>query len=89
MTESVVVVTGSSEFCGWPVLEPHPDRRNRAEMRSIVCFIAAKVAIPPEFLLSSVVKDTEMTEKKEPHHPVMDDTALSVSIKGCILNGNL
>jgi hypothetical protein len=31
--------------------------------------MGTKVAIPPEFLLSSVVKDTEMTEKKEPHHP--------------------
>jgi hypothetical protein len=26
--------------------------------------MGAKVAIPPELLLSSVVKDTEMTEKK-------------------------
>ena len=25
-----------------------------------------------------MVKDIEMIEKKEPHHPVMDDTALSV-----------
>ena len=64
MTESVVVATDSPEFWGLLVFEPHPDMRNRAEMSIIVCFIAAKVAIPPEFLLSSVVKDTEMTEKK-------------------------
>ena len=38
--------------------------------------MGTKVAIPPEFLLSSVVKDTEMTEKKKPYHPVMDGTAL-------------
>ena len=69
MTESVVVVTGSSELCGWPVLEPHPDSRIRAEMRNNVCFMGAKVARIQEKLLSSVVKDTEMTEKKKPYHP--------------------
>jgi hypothetical protein len=56
--------TDSSLATGLAVFEPHPESRNRAEMSIIVCFIAAKVAIPPEFLLSSVVKDTEMTEKK-------------------------
>jgi hypothetical protein len=51
------------------VLEPQPDSRNRAEMSNNVCFMGAKVAIPPEFLLSSVVKDTEMTEKKRAAPP--------------------
>jgi hypothetical protein len=45
-------------------LEPHPDSRNRAEMNNNVCFMATKVAIPHELLLSSLVKDTEMAQKR-------------------------
>lgn len=41
---------------------------------SVSC--TTKIAIPPGFLPSSIVKDTEMTKKREPHHPVMDDTTL-------------
>jgi len=70
--------TDSSLATGLVVFVPHPDRRNRAEMSSNVCFMGAKVAIPLEFLLSYMVKDTETTEKK-PYHPVMDDTAMSIN----------
>jgi hypothetical protein len=38
--------------------------------------MGAKVAIPLEFLLSYMVKDTEMTEKKRPYLPIKDGTAL-------------
>ena len=79
MTESVVVATGSSELWGWLVFEPHPDSRNRAEISSIVCFMGTKVARIQEKLLSSVVKDTEMTEKKSRTTPVMDGTAMSIN----------
>lgn len=39
--------------------------------------MGAKVAIPLEFLLSYMVKDTEMTKKKRTI-PVMDGTAMSI-----------
>jgi len=44
MTESVVVVTGLAELCGWLVFEPHPDSRNRAKKNN-VCFMGAKVIL--------------------------------------------
>jgi hypothetical protein len=40
--------------------------------------MGAKVAIPLEFLLSYMIKDTEMTEKKSRTTPVMDGTAMSI-----------
>lgn len=44
-------------------------------MSNNVCFMGAKVAIPPEFLLSSMVKDTETTEKRNRTARLMGDTA--------------
>jgi len=38
--------------------------------------MGTKVAIPPEFLLSSVVKEIEMIEKKSRTTPVMDGATL-------------
>ena len=61
----VVWATDSSLATGLAVFEPHPDRRNRANKNDNVCFMATKVAIPPELLLSSIVKDFETTEKSE------------------------